>query len=330
MSKLKLKGYNKFLKEIKDEIEQRRYKALQTVNKALIELYWEIGRRIVKMQEKSGWGEAIVENLAKDISAAFPDTKGFSERNLWNMKQYYLAYRCSRKLQTLSAEISWSNNILILSETNSQNEREFYLKLCIREKWSYRELKRQIDTDFFTRCSNFKNANKTLSLRNRNTLVHFKDHYVLDFLGLKEVYSEKQFRKAILGNLRQFFLEFGKGFSFVGEEYPLKIGDDIFKIDLLFYHRDLRCLIPVELKLSKFKPEYIGKMQFYLAALDEQTKLTHENPSIGLILCKSKNDETVKLAISQAARKIGIATYQTKLVDTKLVIKKLRQIELPE
>jgi predicted nuclease of restriction endonuclease-like (RecB) superfamily len=326
MSKLVLKGYKQFFQEIKEEIQKRRYKALQAINQELISLYWEIGRRIVEKQERSGWGGGIVGNLARDLSGAFPDTKGFSERNLWNMKQYYLAYRNLPKLQTLSAEINWSNNILISGQAKDDREREFYLKLCIKERWSYRELKRQIDTDLFTRYMNVRKPDKTLPVKGKDKLAPFKDHYVLDFLGLNKVYSEEEMRRAILSNLRDFFLEFGKNFTFIGEEYPLRVGEDIFKADLLFYHRELRCLVPVELKIGKFKPEYIGKMQFYLAALDEQVKLYHENPSIGLILCKSKNDETVKLAISQAVRKIGVATYQTMLPDTKLLEQRLRQI----
>jgi len=330
MSKLtNQKEYKTFLKKLKDEIQKRRHKALQTINRELIALYWEIGKRIVHRQEKSGWGDGIVENLACDLSVIFPDTKGFSERNLWNMKQHYLAYRDSEKLQTLSAEISWSNNLLIIEQTKDIQEREFYLKLSIKERWSFRELRKQFDTDLFTRYMSTKTPSKTLPAKSIDTLAPFKDHYVLDFLGLSATHSEMELRGAILANLRDFFLEFGKNFSFIGEEYPLRIGHDTFEIDLLFYHRELCCLVPVELKIGGFKPEYIGKMQFYLGALDEQIKLPHEKPSVGLILCKSKNDETVRIAISQAARKIGIATYQAKLPDIKLLAEKLHQMHLP-
>lgn len=330
MTKQLLIGYNKFLKEIKEEILRRRYKALQTVNRELIGLYWEIGKKIVEKQERSGWGEGIVENLAKDLALAFPDTKGFSERNLWNMKQYYSAYRRTPKLQTLSAEISWSNNLLIIERLKDSHEIEFYLKLCVSERWSFRELERQLDTDLFTRYIGLKRPGKALPAKGKDPLAQFKDHYVLDFLGLEATHSEEALRRSILTNLRDFFLEFGKNFSFIGSEYPLRVGGETFELDLLFYHRELGCLVPVELKIGAFKPEYIGKMQFYLGALDEQIRLPHEKPSVGLILCKSKNDETVRLAMSQAARKIGVATYQAKLLDTKLLTQKLHQLPLPK
>jgi predicted nuclease of restriction endonuclease-like (RecB) superfamily len=204
--------------------------------------------------------------------------------------------------------------------------------MAIKEKWTKRQLERQIDTGLFNRYMASKTSKKTLlvPMEESKAIASLKDHYVLDFLGLEEVYSEKELRRAILSNLRDFFLEFGKNLTFVGEEYPLRVGDDFFKIDLLFYHRELCCLVPVELKLGKFKPEYVGQMQFYLAALDEQVRLYHERPSIGLILCKSKNDETVRIAISQAVKKIGVAIYQTKLPARKLLAEKLHQIQLPE
>src|SRR3989339_760044 len=250
MNKLTFKGYKKFFKDMKKEIQKRRYKTLQTVNRELIGLYWEIGKRIVEKQENSGWGDAIVENLARDLSIAFPDTKGFSERNLWNMKNLYLSYKTNSKLQTLSAEISWSNNILIIEQLENIQEREFYLKMSIRERWSFRELRKQIDTDLFSRYMNVKYSYKTLPSKVKDKLEPFKDHYILDFLGLNKVYSEEEMRKAVLTNLREFFLEFGKNFAFIGEEYPIRIGDEIYRVDLLFYHRELHCLVPIELKIG--------------------------------------------------------------------------------
>ena len=330
MAKLTSREYKKFLKEIKAEIQNRRHKALQTVNRELIGLYWEIGKKIIEKQEKKGWGEGIVENLAFDLSNAFPDTRGFSKDNIWRMRKFFLAYRDKTKLAPLVQELSWTNNLLILEYTQTPEENEFDLKMAIKERWSKRELQRQLDTDLFSRFMNVNKTSKTLPAKSTDVLSPFKDHYVLDFLGLEKTHSEEMLRKAILANLRDFFLEFGKGFAFVGEEYPLRVGADTFEIDLLFYHRELRCLVPVELKIGKFKPEYIGKMQFYLAALDEQIKHDHENPSVGLILCKSKNNETVRLAISQAVRKIGVASYQTKLPDTKLLTEKLHQIKFPK
>jgi len=323
--------YKKFFTKLKEEIISARRRAYQTVNKQLVELYFNIGRSIYEKIEISKWGEGIIERLSNDLQREFPDMKGFSAQNLWRMKQLYETYKDNEKLSPLVRELSWTHNIIILHNTESIEEKEFYLKTCISERWSRRELERQIDSSLYERFILSRKTDKLVSkTKEKNILVHFKDEYVLDFLGLKDEFSEKDLRKAIVQNLKQFILEVGRYFTFVGEEYKVTVGNEDYKVDLLFYHRLLRCLVAVELKIGRFKPEYLGKMQFYLSALDEKEKISEENPSLGLILCKSKNEEVVRIAISKAVSPVKIATYRTKIIDRKLLKQKLHSLPLPE
>lgn len=377
--------YASVLTNLTQLIRDSRRRALATVNRELVCLYWYIGRTIVEQQETAHWGDAVVEQLATDLRASFPDMKGLSLANIWKMRQFYRSCgeidlwlsstlpaskigtaprqldardelvstvsRVSRSsaeatavLSTLSREftstefaaliprLSWSKHTEILAATQDLAERYFYMSMSARERWSVRELRRQIDAALFERYVSVKrDPEKCLSTdAEHGDLLPFKDHYVLEFLGLEDEHTEKELRKAILGNLRDFFLEFGKDLTFVGEEYPLTVGADTFYIDLLFFHRRLQCLISVDLKIGKFKPEYAGKSQFYSAALDEQLRLPHENPSIGLVLCKTADHAQVRLALTAAARKIGIATYQTVLPDEHLLEQRLACLPMPQ
>ena len=327
---IKSSDYKKFFGEIKDRIVQARYEAYRSANKELILLYWDIGKRIVAKQERMGWGEAVVERLAGDLQREFAGVKGFSKENLWRMKKLYEAYQGNPKLSTLLTELSWSNNLLILNRTHTPEEREFYLKTCINERWSFRELERQLDSALFERYMLSKKPRTIVAkTKEKDPLAHFKNEYLLDFLGLQDGFLEKDLRKAIVGNLRQFFLELGRNFTFVGEEYPVVVGGEDFKIDLVFYHRQLRCLVAVELKIGAFKPEYVGKMQFYLEALDRKIKLEHENPSVGLILCKDRNKEVVEIAMSRAASSMQISLYKTEIIDQRLLKRRLHGLPLP-
>ena len=233
---------------------------------------------------------------------------------------------------SLILSVSWTHHTILMGALDSVPPLFFYLSMSVRERWSVRELRRQIDAALFERYVSVKrDPEKCLpSEAEQGDLLPFKDHYVLEFLGLTEEHSEKELRKAILANLRDFFLEFGKDLTFVGEEYPLMIGGETFYIDLLFFHRRLQCLVSIDLKKGRFKPEYIGKSQFYVAALDEQIRLPHENPSVGLILCRSANSVQVEIALSAAAKKIGIATYQTALPDLRLIQQRLEQLPVSE
>lgn len=328
---IKKNEYSAFLGRLKKEIVTARQKAYQAVNRQLTELYLLIGKGVYEKIEVSKWGEGVVETLARDLQREFPDMRGFSAQNLWRMKQIYETYREDEKLSTLLRELPWSHNVLIVHHTSSIEEKEFYIKTCISEKWSFRELQRQINSSLYERFMLSKKADKLIPhTKERDFLAHFKDEYIFDFLGLKDNFSEGDLRKAILGNLKQFFLEFGKYFTFVGEEQKLTVGKEDYKVDLLFYHRLLKCLVAVELKIGKFKPEYVGKMQFYLSALDEKLKLKDENPSVGLILCKSKDEEVVRIAISNAVSTMKVATYKTKVIDKELLKKKLHSLPLPE
>jgi len=257
--------------------------------------------------------------------------RGLSSQNLWRMKQIYESYKDNEKLSPLVRELSWTNNIIILHNTKTIEEKEFYIKTCLNEQWSKRELERQVESSLYERYMLSRKTDKLVPhTKEKDKTTLFKDEYLLDFLGLKDNFSEKDLQKAIIANLKQFFLEFGKHFTFVGEEYKVIVGGQDFKVDLLFFHRVLKCLVAVELKIGEFKPEYIGKMQFYLTGLDEQNKLKDENPSVGLILCKSKNDEVVRVAISRALSPMKIAIYRTKIIDRKLLKKKLHSLPIPE
>lgn len=320
------KEYNSFLIEIKQKIKEAQYSALKSVNKELIDLYLYIGMRIVEQKKEFGWGKAIVETLSKDLQKEFFGSKGFSPQNLWRMKQFYETYNSS-KLSALLREISWTNNLLILSKSKSLEEREFYLRLCIKEKYSSRELERQIDSGFYERSII---TNKKLPSVMRDLLPSaesvFKDTYILNFLDLPESFDEKELRKSIIKNLKNFVLEFGKDFAFIGEEYRLQIGNNDFFVDLLFYHRELRCLVAFELKIDDFKPEYLGKLNFYLEALDKDIKKDHENPSVGIILCKSKDKDVVEYALKRNMSPALIAEYKTKLIPKKLLQQKIHEL----
>ncbi|MEO5777908.1 MAG: PDDEXK nuclease domain-containing protein, partial [Flavobacterium sp.] len=298
--------------EITTLIKTARSKAFYEVNRTVIELYWEIGKYISKKAEDDGWGKNIVEELAKHLENQVADTAGFSPRNLWRMKQFYETYKDIQILSPLVTEISWSNNLLIISGTKSLEEKEFYLRLAIRERYSKRELERQLGSGLYERVMLAKAGNFPEVLPGKDLREYgFRDHYLLEFLHLPDDHSEKDLRKNILKNLRDFILEFGKDFILVGEEYPVQVGKEDYYIDLLFFHRELCCLVPFDLKIDRFKPDYLGKMNFYLEVLDRELKKPHENPSVGVILCKEKDDEIVEIALSRSLSPTLIAAYET-------------------
>lgn len=314
---------NQFI-EIRELILRAKERAFQIVNTELISLYWNIGKYINTKIDNEDWGSGIVNNLANYLKKAEPNMKGFSSQNLWRMKQFYETYSKSEKLSTLVREISWSNILLITSKSKSEKEREFYIRLSIKEKLSKRELARQIDSALFERILLSK---EKLSPLVREINPHadpiFKDNYVLDFLALPEQFSEKTLQKAIIANLKSFILEFGKDFSFVGEEYRFQVGQKDFHIDLLFFHRGLQCLVAVDLKITDFKPEYLGKMEFYLEALDRDVKKKHEKPSVGIILCKNKDKKVVEYSLKRSMSPTLVAKYETELFDKKILENKL-------
>jgi len=312
MSSVVTAEYKTFLKELKERIYKAQYDALKAVNKELINLYWDIGRSIVTKQEKLSWGKAVVETLAKDLQKEFPGMQGFSSANLWRMRNFYLTYNPNEKLAPMVREISWTKNVIIMERCKDDIRREFYLKITKRFGWTKDVLTNQLEAGAFERyMANQTSFDKTVLEKYRHQAkLAVKDEYSFDFLELGEEHSEKELELALLENVRKFLIEMGGYFAFVGNQYRLEIDGQEFFIDLLLYHRQLRCLIAIELKVGAFKPEYAGKMQFYLSALNDMAKLPDENPSIGIILCKDKSRTIVEYALKDTKKPIGISTYK--------------------
>jgi len=312
-------------KDILTKIQTARQKAYAQVNATLLQLYWEIGKHISLKVEQESWGENVVTRLADFIKQNDPGIKGFSPRNIWRMKQFYEVYQDDKKLTTLWSQLSWSHNRAIMT-LKSAEEREFYLRLCAKEKYSVRELERQINNGTFEQMAL---ADKKLSPVVRELPQHpehvFKDSYVFDFLDLPPSHNEKDLQKALVLSLREFILEIGRGFTFMGQEYRIQVGNDDFYIDLLFFHRDLQCLVAFELKVDKFRPAHLGQLEFYLEALDRDVKKFHENPSIGVLLCREKNDEVVEYALSRSISPAVISEYETKLIPKEVLRAKLNE-----
>lgn len=303
--------FSKFLVEIKQTILTHQYTALKAVNHELINLYREIGKHIITKQQQFGWGKSVIEQLARELQSEFIGIKGFSSQNLWNMRQFYLEYKNNTKLQTLSGEISWSHNILIFQRCKEDLEREFYIKSTLKNNWSYRVLANQIDNNSYEKyILNQNNFSQVLPNGLQiNALLSIKDEYNFDFLELGDKHTEKDLELGLIGKVREFLSQMGADYSFIGNQYRLEIDEEEYFIDLLLYHRRIKSLIAIELKIGKFKPEYAGKMNFYLAILDDTVKLKDENPSIGIIICKEKNRTTVEYALKNTTQPIGVATY---------------------
>jgi predicted nuclease of restriction endonuclease-like (RecB) superfamily len=313
-----------YVGKILDMIEQSRQNALKSVNAELIKLYWNVGEYLSKECAKSSWGDSFIDETAKYIQENCPEIKGFNRRGLYRMRQFYETYKDDEIVSPLATQISWTNHMEILSATNSKEERQFYIMLCVKEKYSKREIRRQIASAYFQRYMLSKKKLEPIPVE-KNIKERFLDTYVLEFLDLPEKYNERDLQKAIIHNLKNFILEAGRDFTFVGEEYRVQVGDDDFFIDLLFYHRGLSCLVAFELKTDKFMPEYMGKMNFYLEVLDREYKKSNENPSIGVILCASKNDAVVEYAMSRSLSPTLVSKYSLQLIDKKLLEEKLRE-----
>lgn len=312
--------------EIVNLIKKSKRAAMQAVNFGLINLYWQIGEYISKRVESEDWGKSVVEQLADYLQTNEPDLKGFSDKNLWRMKQFYETYKDLPKLSPLLREISWTNNLAIMSRCETVEEKEFYLRLSTSEKLSSRELERQINSGVFERTM-LGSQKLSAVLREIQPDVEnpFRDKYIFEFLDLPADYSESDLQKSLIANFRKFILEIGKDFAYLGEGYRLQVGNQDFYLDLLFYHRGLQCLVNFELKIKPFKPEFLGKLNFYLEALDRDVKKEHENPSIGILLCKGKDDTVVEYALARNVSPAVIADYQTKLPDKKLLRAKLEE-----
>ena len=304
--------YKNFIGEIKNKIRNSQYEAMRAVNKTLINLYWGIGQEIYNQQQEKGWGKSIVELLAKELKKEFPDVQGFSASNLWRMRNFYLTYKDIENLAPLVREISWTKNIAIVEKCKDLLEREFYIKMTKKYGWTKDVLINHIENRTYEKyLLNQTNFDKALPEKYINQAkLAVKDEYMFDFLELSEEHSEKELERALVDNIKGFLEEMGGNFAFMGSQYHLNVGGDDFYIDLLLYHRSLKSLIAIELKIGEFKPEFVGQLQFYLTALDKQVKMEHENPSIGIIICKSKNRTVVEYALSDSDKPIGVSTYQ--------------------
>lgn len=306
-------------------IDESRQNALRKVNEELINTYWKVGKFLSKESEQAAFGDAYIDGIAREIQEAFPGIKGFNRRGLYRMKKFYETYKDNAIMTPLVTQISWTNHLLIMSGCKTDEEREFYIRLCIKENYSKRQLERQLDSGYYER---YMLSSEVLLPESVKKLGEnpFLDSYVMEFLDLPKEYHETDLRKALIRNMKDFILELGKDFTFIDEEYKVQVGGDDFRIDLLFYHRGLRCLVAMELKMGKFKPEYISKMDFYLEALDRQVKKENENPSVGLLLCASKNDEVVEYAMSRTMSPMLVSQYQLQLPDKAILEKKLQQL----
>lgn len=307
-------------------IAKAKERAYQAVNQELVTLYWHIGEYVSAQVQAKAWGKSVVQELADFIQRSEPNIKGFSSQNIWRMKQFYETYKDNEKLATLWRELSWSHHKLILP-CKTEEEQAFYLTFSVKEKWTVRELERQINASYFERVmlGNTKLATLSRVLPQEITNT-FKDTYVLELLHLPEQHHEKDVRKAIAQNITKFLLEFGRDFAFMGEEYPLQVGNQDFAIDLVFYNRSLNCMVAIELKREIFKPAHLGQLNFYLEALDRDIRKPHENPSIGILLCKGKDGAVVEYALSRTLSPTLVADYQTKLPNKALLKAKWEEI----
>ena len=306
--------YINFLKAIKAEIQSARILTAKTVNKELILLYWNIGKSIVKKQEKFGWGKSVVEQLSKDIRQEFDGITGYSARNLWDMKRFYEQYKDNPKLRQLVAEIPWGHNLLIINKLKQEDARAYYLKASKGYGWSRNVLLNQIKADAYIRhklLDKQHNFDKVLPghLAEQADEI-MKDNYMLDFLGITTPVLERELENRMVEKIRDVIIELGQGFAFIGNQYQIRVEHRKYFIDLLFYHRKLKCLVAFELKAGKFKPEYAGKMNFYLNLLDDFVRESGEMPSIGIILCAEKDNFEIEYSLREITRPVGVSEYQ--------------------
>lgn len=322
-----LKTTNKEFYNVIDIIESAKGRTYKKVNEELIMMYFKIGELISIEIENSRYGNLYITKLAEFFLKEYPELKGFDKRNLYKIKQFYELYHNSEEALNLMVEINWSCHRIIMSSCKTFESRIFYMSLCAKNHLSRRELERQIDSAYYER---YMLSNKKLSPaieRSKNATKHiFLDNYSFDFLKMNiSLMSENDLEKSIVEHMKEFILEIGKDFTFIKEEYPIQVGKHEYYIDLLFYHRVLSCLVAFELKVGEFKPEYISKMDFYLEALDRNIKKENENPSVGIILCAGKDDEVVEYSLSRTLSPTMVAEYNLKLIDKKLLAKKLKE-----
>jgi predicted nuclease of restriction endonuclease-like (RecB) superfamily len=313
--------------EISALITAARQRAVQAVNTTLIELYWQVGQTISRKIEQAQWGDGVVAQLAEHLAQTQPGLRGFTRPNLFRMRQFYETYRGNEIVSALLRQLPWTHNLIIINQSQRPEEREFYLRQAIQEKWSSRELERQFKTALFERTVlSPAKVSAVLTQMQPDALSVFKDSYLVEFLDLPQGHAEADLHQGLLHQLKQFLIELGHDFCFVGSEYPLQVGGRDFALDLLFFHRGLNCLVAIELKVGRFEPEYLGKLGFYLEALDRDVKKPHEQAAVGVLLCASKDEEVVEYALSRTLSPAHIAAYQTQLPDKALLQAKLHEL----
>jgi predicted nuclease of restriction endonuclease-like (RecB) superfamily len=309
---MELVNYQNTLEEIRLEIFQARNRALQVVNTELVNLYRKIGEIIFLRQKSEGWGNSTIKKLSKDLDISFPGIRGFSAKNLGKMKYFYESYKENSICSTLSGKLGWSQNIVIL-RLKTDEEKIFYMQMTAKYGWSVRMLEREIEKNLFLNAQNnqenfFKTLDEQQAVLAKNNL---KDDYNFDFLDIKDKHSERELEDALILKICDFLKELGGNFSFIDRQYRLELNKKEYFIDLLFYNREMQCLVAIDLKIGEFKPEYASKMNFYLSALNETVKLPHEKNSIGIIICKSKDETTVEYSLKGMGQPLGVSTYST-------------------
>ncbi|MDB5731776.1 MAG: hypothetical protein JWQ03_1671 [Variovorax sp.] len=313
--------------EVVGLIEQARQRAYQAVNTELVGLYWQIGQYISDKLAAAVWGEGVVDRLAQHLARTMPGQRGFTRRNLFRMRQFFEAYNGDEKVTPLVTQLPWTHNLIILTQSKRPEEREFYLRLAVQQRWGKRELERQFRLAAFEHAvlAPAKLSPAVAQLHGDAAAGVFKDAYAVEFLGLPADHTEADLHRGLLGQLRAFLIELGRDFCFVGSEFPLQVGGRDFALDLLFFHRGLNCLVAIELKVDRFEPEHLGKLNFYLEALDRDVRKPHENPAIGVLLCASKEAEVVEYALSRTLSPALVAQYQTQLPDKQMLAAKLHE-----
>ena len=302
-----------------------RNNTLRKINEELVSLYWNIGKHLSNEVQKYSWGDKYIDNAADFLKQNHPDLKGFNRRGLYRMRQFYETYKDDLIVSALLTQLSWANHLLIMSVATSEEERHFYIKKSIEEKWTYRELDRQLDSAYFQRV--LLSENQALPAKmSKDNANPFLDTYVLEFLSLPSGYTENDLQNALIENMKNFLLEIGRDFTFIGKEIKVQVGGSDFFLDLLFFHRGLQCLVAFELKRGKFMPEYISKMDFYLEALDRDYRKPNENPSVGIILCASADEQVVEYAMSRTISPTLVSKYKLELPDKKILEKRLCEL----
>lgn len=305
--------------------------AYRAVNTALIDLYWQVGEYISRKIEAAEWGSGTVENLARFIAHSHPGLRGFSRPNLFRMKQFYEAYKDEAIVSALLRQLPWTHHLIILGQSKRPEEREFYVRMAAKERWSSRQLERQFNAALFERVVlSPPKVSAAVRQMHPEAVDVFRDAYNVEFLGLPREHTESDLHRALLNRIKDFLLELGRDFCFIGSEFPVQVGTRDFALDLLFFHRGLNCLVAFELKVQRFEPEHLGKLTFYLEALDRDVRKPHEQPSIGVLLCASKEDKVVEYALSRTLSPALIAEYQTALPDKKLLQAKLQEFYIQD